>query len=446
MNGHLSRRRVLNGMMHGAAISVGLPFLNCFLNQSGTALASGEPLPARFGTWFWGCGTAAPAFRQEKSGAGYELMADTEELEPIRKEINLFGRFDVVVAGKPTLCHHTGMVGVRCGEIPDIASDYPRESLDVSIADVIGNATRFRSIDLAATGNVRTSVSFRSADAINPAETSATMLYQRVFGPEFQNPNSPTFTPDPKIMVRKSVLSAVRDDGASLTRYLGTEDRARLDQYFTAIRQAEQRLQQQLQKPPPAEACRVPTPPPPDPEPGLNYELVKQRHDTMTDILILALACNQTRVFNLAYSDGLANTVNPGFEKTHHTTTHEEPIDEKLGYQVQHAWFVRQALQRFVYLVKAMASVKEGDGTLLDRSLVFAHSDHEVARLHSYPNIPMMTAGRAGGRMKVGRYVNGKNTPCTRVGLTLQRLMGLTVSEWGKGPMRTSDEVSEILV
>src|SRR6202012_4991212 len=129
------------------------------------------------------------------------------------------------------------------------------------VGGVIGTGTRFRSLEVAATGDPRHSYSARSAGARNPSEVSPMALYTRIFGPDFQDPNAADFKPDPKIMLRKSVLSAVAEHRAHFLRDLGAEDKARLDQYFTSLRQTEQQLALQLQKPPPAEACAVPKSP-----------------------------------------------------------------------------------------------------------------------------------------------------------------------------------------
>ena len=119
-------------------------------------------------------------------------------------------------------------------------------------------ARRFKSLQLAATGAPRDSYSFLSADAINPPEISAVELYRKIFGPDFQDPNSPDFTPNPKIMMRKSVLSGVSEQRKDFERGLGAADKARLDQYFTSIREIENRLALQLEKPPAAPTCKVP--------------------------------------------------------------------------------------------------------------------------------------------------------------------------------------------
>lgn len=83
---------------------------------------------------------------------------------------------------------------------------------------------------------------------------------------------------------------------------------------------------------------------------------------------------------------------------------------------------------------------------LLDNCVVFAHSDVSFAKVHGIIGIPMMIAGRAGGRIKPGVHVNGNAAPSTRVGLTIQQVMGLNVESWGMRSMEATLPVSEILV
>lgn len=440
----INRRAVLRGMLQGSAVTVGIPLLECFLNDSGTALADGTPLPARFGTWFWGLGLNKSLSTPNSFGADYRMVGELEPLQPVKQYINLFNNYFATTDGKPNFVHHTGAVLLRCGEAPVGRQTLADESIDVTIGDVIGGASRFASLEITATGNRTHSYSFRSADAINPPEVSPLELYQRVFGPEFQNPNSPEFKPNPKLMLRKSVLSAVREDSARLEKRLGSADRARLDEYFTSLRGMEQRLELQLQKPPPAEACKVVEVPGEVPN-GLDWELVGKRHALMTDILVAALACNQTRVFNMVYSWSSAETVKTGVPSTHHILTHEEARNEH-GYQEMHAWFVRHAMESYAYFVKALASVREGNGTLLDNTLVYAHSEHDTAQFHSIDRIPVMTAGRAGGRIRSGLHLDGKDQPVTQIGLTLMQAMGVNEREWGKGSMNTRQLIDEILI
>ena len=96
-------------------------------------------------------------------------------------------------------------------------------------------------------------------------------------------------------------------------------------------------------------------------------------------------------------------------------------------------------------LVKALDSVKEGDRTLLDNSLVLAHSETEFAKFHTIDNIPMMLAGGAGGRMKPGQHIAVAGDPVTRVALTAQQALGMPVGAWGMGSMQTGKPISEVL-
>jgi Protein of unknown function (DUF1552) len=441
----IDRRTVLRGMLSGTAVTVALPFLECFLNSHGTALASGAPMPVRFGTWFWGLGMNKKLFIPDKLGPDFDLKEELSAIRPVKDYINLFSRYRVITDGRPNLCHYTGWVVLRCGQAPADKESLPSESIDVTVADSIGGGTRFRSLEMTATGDKLHSYSFRSAQSVNPPEVSPVAFYRRVFGPEFGDPNSPDFRPNPELMLRKSVLSAVREDSVQLQKRLGSADRARLDQYFTSLRGLEQRLALQLQKPPPAAACYKPPALPKEVATGMDVELVGERHKLMTDILVAALACNQTRVFNMGYSHSGANTTKNGEPNTHHVLTHEEPMN-KQGYQELHSWFVRRSMEAWAYFVGALAAVHEGDRTLLDNTLVFAHSDQEFARTHTTDGIPMMTAGRAGGRIKSGIHFDGRNDAvATQVGLTLLQAMGLEKPAWGSGSMKTAQVVDGIL-
>jgi hypothetical protein len=433
-------------MFNGATIAVSLPILDLFLNDNATAFAAtGEVLPTRFGTWFWGLGVNHNIFTPTTVGPNYNTPQQMLPLEKVKQHINVFSNYNVLTDGKPNLCHYTGWVALRCGVAPGGRGQLPGQSLDVAIADTVGGGTRFRSLCLAATGAPRDSYSFLSADAINPPEVSAVELYQKIFGSEFQDPNSPNFKPDPKLMMRRSVLSAVSEQRKGLEREVGAADKARLDQYYTSIRELENRLALQLQKPPPAPSCKAPPRAPAEMPVGVDVELVSARHRAMTDLLVMALACNQTKVFNMVYSDSASLLSRKGLDKVHHIVTHEEVIDPEKGYQIEACRFVEDAFKEWAYFVEKLAEIPEGDGTLLDHSLVYAHSDCQLAKTHSIDGIPMFTAGRLNGTMKTGLHVDGKGEPGTRLGYTLQRLMGVPIGSWGEGSMKTSREISEIL-
>lgn len=442
--GKLSRRRVLKGMLNGSAVTIALPFLDCFLNENGTALASGAPIPQRFGTWSWGLGMSEAIFVPKKTGANFDLPPEIASLAPIQQHINLFTNFHVFKDAAPNLCHHSGWVILRSGIAPMTSENRPGETIDVTVARKIGNATRFRSLSATATGDVRDSFSYENGNSVNAPEWSPLRFYERLFGADFQDPNAAEFKPDPRVMVRKSSLSTVLDETRALNKELGVEDRARLDQYFTGLRDLERRFDLQLKKPDPREACIV-TDRPEDLPSGLDAYLVAKRHRMMTDLMTMAVACDQTRIFNMFYASAFSATTKPGYDKPHHTATHEEAVDESLQCQPNVSWYTRRAMEEWAYYVQALADFREGDGSLLDNSLIYATTDQSFAKIHGIEGIPMFSAGRAGGRIKTGLHIDGGGSPGCRLGYTAMRLMGVDVPSWGDKSNNTSDEIGEIL-
>lgn len=441
-----TRRTVLRGMVGGAAVNVALPLLNCFLNSNGTAFASGAPLPVRFGTWGWGLGMNAGIFVPSKVGADFDLPDEIAALAPVRRHINLISNTQAFRDSYQNLCHYTGWVVARTGAAPRDGRDMPGETLDVTIANQIGGSTRFKSLTVTATGDARSTYSYENINTPTTSDWSPLQFYTRLFGPEFPDPNASTFTPDPRVMVRRSVLSGVMDQTRQLLQTVPADDRARLDQYFSGLRHLEQQFDQRLRKPEPIAACVRPGEITVDPQMGQEQQAVALRHRMMTDLLVMAVACDQTRVFNMSYTDANASTIKPGYEKPHHTTTHEEPIDPKLGYQPTVSWFTRRSMEALAYFVEAFTQVKEGNGTLLDNVFIYATTDHGYARTHSLDHMPAFTAGRAGGKVKTGLHVDAQGTAATRVGYTALRLMGVDRPSWGVNSNNTSREIGQILV
>lgn len=439
-----NRRRVLQGLMGGAAVTVGLPFLDCFLTENGTALAAtGAPLPVCFGTWFWGLGLNPGRWEPQKQGAGYELPPDLAPIGKYKNRVNVFTGMKVHLDGKTAHGHFSGNTAALTGTAPPTVS-VTKPTIDTLIADVIGAGTRFRSLEVASTGNANHIYSFRAGNVLNPAEVSPAALYMRIFGPEFTDPNAASFTPDPEVMARQSVLSVVKEQRKDLERKLGAADRARLDEYFTSVRQVEQQVELQLQKPAPLEACTKAKQANELP-PGTEIETVTANHKLFAQILAHALACNQTRVINVVFNDATSSLRKLGSQMIHHIYTHEEQIDEKLGYQANTTWFIQRIMEGFHTMLATLDGFREGDGTLLDRTLLFATTDVSYAKIHSLENFPMMTAGGAGGRVKTGIHVAAKGDPISRVGLTIQQALGLPIASWGTQSMETSKTITEIL-
>jgi hypothetical protein len=341
------------------------------------------------------------------------------------------------------ITHFTGDWAVLTGTTPrEERVSIP--TVDTLIGDVIGTKTRFRSIEVTATGNPAHSYSRRAGNALNPAEISPVALYGRIFGAEFRDPNAADFTPDPAVMARQSVLSAVKEQRADLMKTLGAADRARLDEYFSSLRQIEQQLDLELRKPAPLESCTVPAKAEETP-PGTEVDSVVANHKLFAALLAHALACGQTRVINVTFNDATSSLRRAGSSMTHHVFSHEEPVDTAVGYQPNVTWFMGQIANGLATMVATLESVKEGDGTLLDRMLLLASSDTGFAKIHSLDNMPLLTIGSAGGRLKTGIHVAAKGDPSTRIGLTCQQALGVPVNSWGTDSMQTSKTITEVM-
>lgn len=436
----INRRNVLKGALGGAAVTVGLPFLDCFLNANGTAIAqTGAALPNVFGTWLQYLGFNPGRWIPEKIGAGFTNNIELKAFDPFRERMNLISGANYFLDGRPVETHRTGSQIATLGGIPTGRESGP--SLDSIVADVIGTRTRFRSLEVSLTGD-RRSYSKRAGAGVNPSEPSPDSLYTRVFGPEFQDPNAGEFKPDAKVMAKQSVLSAVAEQRRAIMRQLGASDRARLDEYFTSVRQIENQLAMKLEKPAPLPACQVPGATR-QVEPGEEVEQVKVNTALFGQILANAVACGQTRVFNVMMDAQGARK--PGSTNGWHGYTHEEPIDEKLGYQKEVTWFILWANDVFANFVKTLEAQKEGPGSVLDRTLILWQTDHGYARTHTMDNIPVITVGNAGGRFKTGMHIPFAGAPATRMGLTVMQGFGVPMSTWGALSNQTSKPVTEIL-
>jgi hypothetical protein len=445
----LSRRHVLRGLLEGTAVGVALPFLDCFLDENGAALAStGESLPVCFGTWFYGCGFNPGRWEPKKTGPDYQFGVELAPLAPFRDKINVYSAMDAWLDGRPPTAHAIAPAVIVQGAAPPVAGQTlgPGPTLDSLIADVIGPHTRFRSLEVSCTGDPKSSHSQREGNAANPSEISPLALYTRLFGLGFSNPNAAVFTPDPAVMVRRSVLSAVEEQTKSLERQLGSADRAHLDEYLTSLRELEQQLDLQLKRPAPLAACSLPPKPGETPVGGEVGE-VTVNHRLFSKILAHALACDQTRVVNVMQTDGLSQIRFAGEANTLHLFTHEDPIDERLGYQPNVAKFYPVTLGMFSTFLTELQSFREGGQTLLDRMLVLNYTDSGFAKNHTTDNVPMLTAGSAGRRIKTGlHFAAPKGDPVTRVSLTVMQTLGVPISTFGSESNRTTKTITDVMV
>ena len=441
-NRKFTRRSLLRGAIQGSTVVMGLPILESFLNSNGTAFADGTELPPCFGSWFFGLGLTPGRWQPEVIGSNYELPEHVAALQPIKEKLNIFSGLQIFLDGKVNQNHISGAQGQMTGVVTRSAADYD-ESFDAVIDKQFGANARFRTLEVACDGNASSGWTARGRNGKTPCQISPLELYRRIYGDGFIDPNQADFAPNPEVMVRHSVLSAVTEQRQKLMNSVSSDDRSRLDEYFSSLRDVEQRLAFELERPAPLPACSIPSM---DVEEiGTMVAQVQHTHKQFATLLSHALACGQTRIFHVTLGNAFSTLRLPGEPSAYHALTHEEPIDPELGYQPKCKVIGEQCMGFFVELLQALDSIQEGEGTLLDRSLVYAFTDHGEARLHSMKNLPVFTAGSAGGRLKTGLHISAEGDAATRVGFTIQKALGVVTNKWGVESNEVSTPFSEVL-
>lgn len=428
----LSRRTLLRGMLGGTAATLALPLLEAMLDAHGEALANGEPLPRRFGVFFWGNGVVPSEWLPATTGEGW---APTPALQPLH-DAGVVPDVTIVSGTRLELgvgCHASGRALLLSGSYDGVTPEAPpgisaatTMSCDQIAADHIGDTT-FRSIELAVSragvlGNSDDySCSWRDGNLL-PAESSPAALFGRLFT---------GFTPDDsERQGRLSVLDAVLADADRLHGKLGSADRVRLDAHLDALRELEVRIEAE----PPA--CQIPTAPVDPPDGG--GEPLQARSDLLADIIATAMICDLTRVFTIRFSQALADTVfaDVGAAEGHHTLSHANTS--------VHASTVAFTMQRFAYLVKKLADTPEGEGRLLDSCALLATTELGNGFDHSVEDMPIVVAGQAGGTLRTGFHHRESGTRSSIVPFTLLQAVGVPITSFGDGMGRVETPLTAI--
>jgi hypothetical protein len=220
-----------------------------------------------------------------------------------------------------------------------------------------------------------------------------------------------------------SLLDSVMGEAAALQRRLPSGDRARLDQYLTDVREIERRVQkagQQL-----SEDLAVPPAPP-----GIPPD-VEEHIKLMFDLQTLAWQAEITRVSTFLLCKELSTAVYPksGVRDAFHTLSHHSNIKENID---RFTILNRYHVGLFAYLLEKLRATPDGEGTLLDHSLVMYGSGMSDGNQHNHTDLPVVLAGGASGRLKGGRHIrNPKNTEMTNLLVSMLNVLGIEADKFG---------------
>lgn len=438
----LNRRAMLRGVLAGAPLALGLPMLEAMLNPNGTAFADGTPLPRRFVNWFFGNGVILPRWTPSAEGAGWGLTEELSPLEDVKDYVSVLSGFDNKTAGRRG--HHDGQAGM-CSGIPFIeltpengapyASKFGGPSIDQILASAVGAQTLIPSLELGVSkrnlhgeGPTLGAIAHAGADQPLEPEVNPQNVWTRLFG---------NFTPpeDPSRGLRQHALDVVKGDIDRLKGRVSASDKIRLDKHLTGIAQLESEISAL------APQCTAPDMPGETNVDVDGQEPLEAANDAMTSMLVYAMQCDISRVASFMWSGGVSQAIYwmLGIGTEQHGLSHEEG-----GQELVHQTVVFE-MQMLAVLLAKMRDIEEGDGNMLDNSVVLVGSDVAEGYAHSSFDHPVLVCGRGGGALGPSthyRSPSGENL--SNVLLTCMKTVAPEITEVGQDGGYTQDTVSAI--
>jgi hypothetical protein len=392
----LSRRAFLSGLTAAQArITVGLPPLVTMFNGTGTAYAAGEkrtvPIESRFVFWFNGNGIPERYWIPRETGRAYALSPCLTPLARLRDDVHVITGLDNVAGRGGT--HPASMSGILTCQ-PFTGRGAGGASLDYLIAQQLGNESRFRSLQIGVSqesfgGSLQRNMTWAAADCPVPPEEIPHRLFDRLFGRHEAG----------WVNRKRSILDTVREDAVVLKRKLPRDDARRVDEHLAGIRDLERAIAEL-----PPEYRRV-DPPEYDGEMRDWSRVAKLQ----SDLLAYAFATRQTRVasYMLTKCQGIARFPWLGYTAArHHEYTHRDGLapgaDGLAGQRILRD-ICRWHVEEFAYLLAKLKSIPEGDGTLLDHSLLLFVHEHAEAHIHKNDGTALILAGHS-GKLQTGLH------------------------------------------
>jgi hypothetical protein len=426
---HLSRRTFLRGV----GVSIALPFLESMV-PAGTALAQTAATgKTRFGAIYFPHGATMDKWTPAADGSSFDLSEILQPLAPFRKQVNIISDLSHPQAyggGSATSNHNRSAATFLSGAHAEAG---PKAHLGVTMDQVaaqhIGQDTPLPSLELMieeatlSCGDglscaYRDTISWQNANAPLPMENNPQVVFEKLFG----DGNT-----DAERRARReqavSLLDSVVGEVSSLQKKLPAVDRSRLDQYLGDIREVERRIQKASKEA--STDLSLPTLPT-----GVPKD-IEAHIKLMFDLQVLAWQANITRVTTLLMAKELSNAVYPksGVRDAFHILSHHSNLRENMD---RFAVLNRYHVTLFTYLLEKLQSIPDGDGTLLDHSMVLYGSAMSDGNQHNHGPLPVILAGGASGALKGGRHIrNPKDTTMSNLLLALLDKLTIPTEKFG---------------
>jgi hypothetical protein len=432
---HLSRRTVLRGV--GATIA--LPLLDAMV-PARTALAAtaAKPQP-RVAFVYFPHGAVMSKWTPAAEGKSFELGPLLAPLEPFKRQLTIVSGLENKHASGPTHAitpgtwlssvspriSHDPYGGVTADQIAaqHIGQDTPLPSLEVSTEEAVGGGACDRNYGC----SYGATISFRTPSTPLPMEFNPRKLFQRLFGQGD--------TPEERKLLAvqySSILDVVTAKASALQKVLGPSDRVMLDDYLDSVREIERRVQKM-------EANDLSHIKLPDAPVGIPASFDEQM-SLMFDTVALAWQANLTRITTFMMAAEVSNmTYNHiGVPDAFHALSHHQNNGAKLERLARVQTYHTTMFAKFV---KKLAEMPDGDGTMLDHSLLVYGSNMSNSNAHDHFPLPMAVLGGGCGKLAGGRHVKYPDrTPVSNLVLTVLKRAGVPVESLGD----STGEVAEV--
>jgi len=426
---HLPRRTFLRGV----GVSLALPLLDSMIPAQ-TPLAKTAAMPkSRFCGMYLPHGATMDKWTPAQEGSGFEFSESLKPIEKFRDRVNIVTNLAHPLAGgvgSDAGADHARSAAVfLSGAHPEKGSVHAGITMDQILAAHIGQETPLPSIELAieevglncGSGYgcaYFNTISWRTPTLPLPMENSPQVVFERLFGDGSNSAQRLSRKTEDK-----SILDSVTDKVSRLQGKLDPSDRVRLTEYLDDIREIERRIQKATEQS--KNDISVPEAPVGIPE------AFEDHIKLMFDLQVLAYRAEITRISTLMYARDTSGATYPGsgVRDGFHTASHHSNVRAKMDTYAQ---INRYHVQTLAYFLDKLRSTPDGDGNLLDHSVVIYGSSMSNGNQHDHDPLPILVAGGASGQLKGGRHiVMPQHTPMSNLMLALLDKMGVQQDSFG---------------
>ena len=419
----MSRRHFLRG----AGVALALPLLECRAQQTDAAIR-GKSQPGRMLLISNNLGVLPKPFFPKTTGSKYQLSPYLQELKDYAQDFTVFsGLSHPACEGG----HSTENCFLTGAKHPTSSGFRNTVSLDQYAAEHLGRQTRFSTLNLGVNiDKANRSLSWTRDGVLLPAEDSPSRLFQKMF---IQGSEAKVKQRLHQLKRRGSILDAVSESTKKFSKNLGSNDRARLDQYFTSIRELEQRLVStgEWERSPKPKTEQEP------PQDIVDRALLFEKFEQMLTMATLALQSDSTRIITLMV-DAFATPVFQ-LKNGEKSSTGYHPLSHH-GMRANHLAQLEKADRRQMKLLKqllqTLASVQGESGRLLDSTMVLYGSNMGDANTHDNTNLPILLAG---GGFRHGQHLafhRDNNAPLCNLYVNMLQQLGIETDQFGSGQTR----------